>query len=122
MGRVRSARALHLFYSLAGERFSGVRASVRRRQHMGWIFEPGERGRRSGSQGSRKARGGVLERTLDRGSRAVRLRGARGNRGDPTEASSLRLEFVHAFVHGGSLDFGLAICIYKKSRAQGLRI
>ena len=51
---------------------------MRRRQHLGWIFDPSERSRRGGAQGSRKARGGVLERTLGCGSRAVRLRRAGG--------------------------------------------
>ena len=129
MGRGRSARALQLVYTLAGERFSGVKASMRRGNIWDGFFEPDERGRRNGPQGGRKARGGVLARTLSCGSRAVRLRGARGNRGDPrprpeasTRAGELRSEFVHGFVHGGSLDFGLAICNYKKSRVQGLRI
>ena len=55
MGRVRSARC-NIFYSLAGERFSGVRR-MRRRQHLGWTF-------RLGTRWARKARGGVLELTL----------------------------------------------------------
>ena len=76
MGRVRSARALQLLMPLAGERFSGVNACVRRRQNWSGFFEPNERGRRDGAHGSRKARGGVQERTFGCGSRAVRLRRA----------------------------------------------
>ena len=54
---------------------------MRRRQHLGWIFEPSERGRRSGSQGSRNARGGVLGRTL--GSGSLFRRRQRARRGEP---------------------------------------
>ena len=48
MGCVRSARALLLFYSLAGERFPGVM----RRQDMGWTFRLGTRW--AGPQGGRR--------------------------------------------------------------------
>ena len=41
MGRVRSARC-NIFYSLAGERLTGVRR-MRRRQHLGWTFRLGTR-------------------------------------------------------------------------------
>jgi len=52
MGRVRSARC-NIFYSLAGERFSGVRR-MRRRQHLGWTFRLGTRW---ASEGARRRAG-----------------------------------------------------------------
>ena len=82
MGRVRSARALNLLMPLAGERFSGVRATCAGGNIWGGIFDPRERGRRGGPQGCRKARGGELERTLGCGSRAWRLRGAGENKAE----------------------------------------
>ena len=66
MGRVRSVCALQLFYSLAGERFSGVRRACAGDNIWGGLFDWG----RGGPQGSWKARGGVLELTLGCGSRA----------------------------------------------------
>ena len=76
MGRVRSVCALQLFYSLAGERFSGVRRACAGHNIWGGLFDWG----RGGPQGSWKARGGVLELTLGCGSRAQSQR-AGGNRG-----------------------------------------
>ena len=76
MGRVRSVCALQLFYSLAGERFSGVRRACAGHNIWGGLFDWG----RGGPQGSWKARGGVLELTLGCGGRAQRQR-AGGNRG-----------------------------------------
>ena len=52
MGRVRSARC-NIFYSLAGERFSGVRR-MRLRQHLGWTFRLGTRW---ASEGARRRAG-----------------------------------------------------------------
>ena len=64
MGRGRSARALQLVKPLAGERLTGVRRACAGGNICGRFFEPNERGRRDEAHGSRKARGGVLERTL----------------------------------------------------------
>ena len=64
MGRTRSARALKLFYTLAGERLTGVKQACAGGNIWAGFFEPSERGRRDEAHGSRKARGGVLERTL----------------------------------------------------------
>ena len=75
MGRIRSARVLQLLMPLTGERFPGVRGRVCAGGKIwGGNFDPRERGRRGGrwASVSREARGGVLERTLGRGSRAWR--------------------------------------------------
>ena len=97
MGCVRSARALLLFYSLAGERFPGVRAIMRRRQDLGWTFRLGTRwasgvraegaGRRAGThmgthprlrqQGPEPARRGGAEARGRAGVWGSRLRGDR---------------------------------------------
>ena len=58
-------------YSFAGERFPGVRASMPRRQNLGWKFRPERAGPTQWASGSRKARGGVLERTLGCGSKPL---------------------------------------------------
>ena len=57
MARVRSVRELQLFYSLAGERFSGVRRACAGHNIWGGLFDWG----RGGPQGSWKARGSMLE-------------------------------------------------------------
>ena len=76
MCRGRSARALNFVKPLAGERLLGVKQACAGDNIWGGFFDANEQARRDGSQGSRKARGGVLERTLGRGGRAVRLRRA----------------------------------------------
>ena len=65
-------RALQALMALAGERYPGVRASMRRRQNLGWKFRPERAWPTRWASISREARGGVLERTLGRGSRAWR--------------------------------------------------
>ena len=92
---------------------------MRRRQHLGWIF----RAERAGptrwvsrrSEGARRRAG--THPQLRQQSREPAWR--QGEQSDPTEASTLRLEFVHAFVHGGSLDFGLLSAFTKNLVRRG---
>ena len=106
MGRTRSARALQLVKALAGERLAGVKRACAGGNIWGGFFEPSERGRRSGSQGSRNARGGVLERTLGCG--GLFRRRQRGGElllvGGRERASDVAVITLRKF------DFGSAIC------------
>ena len=81
MGRGRSARALQLVKPLAGERLTGVRRACAGGNIWAGFFEPNERGRRDGAHGSRKARGGVQERTFGCG--GLFRRRQRARRGEP---------------------------------------
>ena len=82
MGRVRSARC-NIFYSLAGERFSGVRR-MRRRQHLGWTFRLGTRW---ASEGARR-RAGTHPRLRQQGPEPAR----RGEQRQEEEQASISFQ------------------------------